>query len=209
MRDHDRHLLERLPALSARRVVDELADGEHLIWVGQPRPDLYSRGWFIPVFFGLFFIGFSLVWMALPLAMGVVFSGAGAAKEGAAGTLCGMPFLCFALFGLPFLIIGGFIMAAPFRARSFARNTVYALTNRRAIVFQAGGWNTMTVRTFEPTMLHNLIRVENPDGSGSLIFQENLVGYGRRASTHRYGFLGIDHVAHVENLIRDHLLRSG
>ena len=207
MRDHDRNLLEPLPVESARRIEAELAEGEHLIWVGQPRADLYSRGWIIPVIFGIFFVAFAALWMAIPLVTGLFISGVGAAKEGAGGGICGMPFFCFSLFGLPFLVVGGYIISTPIRAGNFARKSAYALTDRRAITFQAGSWNTMTVRSYEPTMLNNIIRVENPDGSGSLIFQESLVGWGRRTSTRRYGFLCIDNIAHVEDLIRKHLLR--
>ncbi len=66
------------------------------------------------------------------------------------------------------------------------------MTNKRAIVWEAGWGSSLTVRSYRPMDLSQMTRKQYADGSGDLIFEEYYT-YGRRG--HRYpnyrGFLGI------------------
>jgi hypothetical protein len=219
--DHSAHHgnpLDKLPDDLARRVQDELTQDEHLLWAGQPRPDLYAGGSSIPVIMGFFCLLVAGSLLLIPLGVGLCLGIGGAVKGKDAlagimeGGICSLPFLLFAMVGgLPFAAMGYFMVTIPRRNREFARRSCYALTNRRAITFVAGAWGAMLVRSYAPEQLEDLFRVELADGAGSLIFQEALMRTGARhrsVSTRRYGFLCIDHVHRVEDLIRTNLLRA-
>jgi hypothetical protein len=203
----NRDLLDDLPRGVARRVKAELDPSERILWVGQPRPDLVGQGAGCAVALGIILIGFALIWMAIPLA--IVFLGAavGVAADDPGGGLCGLPFLCAVPFGIPFLVIGGLMAASSKRQRRAASKTCYVLTSQRALVLEGGVFGWSTVRSFGPKQLANLVREERGDGCGSLIFQESLQGASDRVWTRRSGFIAIEDVAHVEDLIRHHLLK--
>lgn len=50
----------------------------------------------------------------------------------------------FVLFGLPFVLIGFFILASPLFAAVGARETVFAVTNLRALTISAGSGKKIT-----------------------------------------------------------------
>lgn len=173
----------------ADRVARELTPDEKLIWAGQPRPDLMARAaWFL-VPFGLVFAGFAVFWMIM------------------AGVMTGG---LMAPCALPFIAIGLGMVASPVWLRSLARKTLYALTDRRALVWEPSFWGTTTLRQYTAAGLGHLTRVERSDGSGDLVFEEfttvNRSGNGTSTSTTRRGFLAIDRVHEVEHLIRQTLL---
>jgi hypothetical protein len=196
------HSLADLPPELAARVESELRDGEHLIWVGQPRPDLYARGSGCLVVFGLFFTAFAALWLLVTLGIGFLLVGAG----GGGLEIAGIPFLVFGLFGLPFLLIGLGLLTAPLWNRKWARKVCYLLTDRRAITWEPTLFRGVTVRSFSQDGLGKITRQENPDGSGSLVFHEYMVSDSDGSTTHRQGFMYIDHVRFVEELLRRTLL---
>ena len=174
------------------RVKAELAQDERLVWVGQPRLDLATRPAFFLVPFGVVFAGFSLFWIV----------GAGLMTGG-----------LMAPCGLPFIAVGIGLIASPVWLRRRARNTVYALTDRRAIVWQPGWFGAVAVRSFTAAGLGQISRIERADGSGDLVFEEittiNNTSDGARYHTTRRGFLCVDKVREVEDLVRQTLLSSG
>lgn len=189
------------------RINGEMQPGERLLWSGQPDPGLYARGgWGLSVF-GIFFTGFSLFWIAGAGGM-MWFSDDGPSRhfDGV-----GRIFSCFPLFGLPFLAVGIGMLTSPIWMRRAARRTVYAVTDRRAIVCQGGVWGSVTVRSFGPSDLTDMTRVERAGGGGDLVFREHFTesynSKGHRMSSRtRIGFIGIDGVREVENLIRAQLV---
>lgn len=197
----------RLPEELDARVRSELSAGEQLLWVGQPRPDRFARASIPLVIFGLVFTGFAVFWMAA--ASGMLFGGFGG-PNGAPGGF-GLIFSCFPLFGVPFVLVGLGMLTSPFWLRRLARRTCYALTDRRAIVWQARWFGGVEVRSYGPQDLTRLRRVEHADGSGDLVFEE-IVTFGhdrhghRTSGTRQYGFLAIDGVRQVEELLRKALL---
>jgi hypothetical protein len=92
-----------------------LLPGEKVVWSGQPATGVILTPWdvfLIP--FSLFWCGFIVFWIA-----GVGLAGGGA----------------FALFGLPFLAVGAFIMGGRFWLDAWLRGgTRYALTNQRVLI---------------------------------------------------------------------------
>jgi hypothetical protein len=213
---HSRTYLDRLPPRLAQRVAAELTERERLLWAGQPRPDLFARpatGGFV---MGILFLVFGALIVAMAFAFGFL-GGASATGTGnplgdaLVGGLCTAGFCGFP--AVVFVPLGVWLVTGPARMRRQARGTAYALTDARAVVLASGPGGTLTVRSYRPDQLAALVREENPDGSGSLIFQEEMyvVRYRRRSRTsvRRYGFLAIDGVARVEALIRDRVLSAG
>jgi hypothetical protein len=193
-----------LPPELDSRVRAELRDGEQLLWVGQPRPRWFSREAVPLVLFGIPFTAFAVFWTAMALWMG---AGVNARNNGP-----GLLFqVCFPLFGLPFVVAGLGLLTSPYWQRRRALRTCYALTDRRAIVWEAGNFGSVTVRSYEPDALKAMERVEYPDGSGDLVFEEvRRVWTGsqgrRRTSTERRGLLAVDDVRTIETLVRKALL---
>ena len=185
-----------LPPDLEARVQAELAPGEKLIWVGQPLASRFLV-WSIPiVLMGLFVTGFAIFWISMAVSMGA-------------------PFF-FPIFGLIFVVVGAGLVTSPFWMMRRARNTCYALTDRRAIVWEAGWFGTVRVFSYTPNALGKMYRQERGDGSGDLVFEEvvsvgsNYVSHGARGGgswqtrttiTPR-GFLAIPRVREVEDLIR-------
>src|SRR5262245_17790844 len=146
-----------LPADLADQVARELSPGEHLVWAGQPRLDLAVRPAFLLVPFGVVFTGFSVVWM---LVAGLLTLG------------------LLAPCGLLFLAAGVAMILSPVWLRSLARRTVYALSDRRAIIWQPGWFGRVTVQSFTAPGLGQMARTERPDGAGDLVFQHYSTGVG-------------------------------
>jgi hypothetical protein len=200
---------EPLPPELATRVESELAQGERLVWVGQPLPGLYRLQSIPMLIIGIFFLGFSLLWLALTAGVGLIGAGAAGQADPAAGLGIGGFFSCFALFGLLPLAIGIFLVTAPLWTGSMARRTVYALTDRRAIIFEPQLFRTVQVRSYTAAGLGAMSRTERGDGSGDLVFDEYTTrGSNNSTTTTRRGFLAIANVHQVEGLIRKTLLDS-
>lgn len=126
----------------------QLAPGEQLLWHGRPPQGLVLRdGHPGLVFFSLFWCGFALHWEWQALSM-----------EGPRG---------FALFGVPFVLFGLYMVLGRFwvNARVRAR-THYALTPERVLL--AGGWDGQQVKTLP---LHHLpleLKLHGPHGGGTI-----------------------------------------
>ncbi len=170
----------------------ELEGGEKVVWVGRPRPWPLVGAELGMFAFGLAFSSFAVFWI----------SGVAQAPKGGP---------VMALFGLPFLGVGLYVLSAPLRAWSRARGTCYLLTDRRAITrepeFGFAGW-TVRVESFDPADLTAMFRAERRDGSGDLVFREVLIPAGRsgwKSRKERRGFLSIADVREVERLVRSTL----
>ena len=187
--------MQDLPPDVRQRVEDELEPGERVVWAEQPDPKRYARGSWGIVLFGIPWTAFSVFWIAM--ASGMMWMGVNAG--GGPPAVIGV---CFPLFGVPFVLIGLGMLSAPYWARRYAAGTVYAITDRRAILF-ATGFRSRTVKSYQPAELTRISRVERDDGSGDLILEE--YGYRDRDGDRRsgrQGFMGISDVKEVERLIR-------
>jgi hypothetical protein len=105
-----------------------LQPGESLLWSGRPDP----RAFLTPsdaylVFFGAIWLTFSVFWEVSAVR------GAGSYP--------------FGIFGVPFILIGVWLLVGrPIQVRAIRKRTVYAITDRRAIVLTRRGWVDSPIR---------------------------------------------------------------
>ena len=141
----------------------ELESGESLLWSGRPRQGVVFRksDWFM-VPFSLLWGGFAIFWEVSAVSGGA-------------------PFF-FALFGVPFVLIGLHMIVGRFFVdmRQRAR-TYYALTNSRVIII--GGLFSRTVKSLALRTLSDVSVSEIGDRSGTITF-----GPGNPASPWQGGF---------------------
>jgi Bacterial PH domain len=128
----------------------ELAPGEQVIWSGQPRQGVALRAsdaFGIP--FSLFFAGFSIFWIQ------------SAAESGAP--------LPFVLFGVPFVLVGLYLVAGRFLVEAKQRQaTFYAVTPQRIII--CAGLLSKTTKSLPLKTLQDLSLSERSDGTGTITF---------------------------------------
>jgi hypothetical protein len=129
---------------------DELNPGERIIWNGQPQQGLLLRASdIILIPFSLLWGGFAIFW-----EFSVVSSGA--------------PFF-FTLWGVPFVLVGLYIIFGRFFLDSYQRSkTYYALTNERAIII-SGVFN-QTTRSLDIKRLPEINISTNSSGKGTITF---------------------------------------
>ncbi len=97
-----------------------LLAGERVLWTGGPDPaKLFEPADVFIVPFSVAWGGFAIFWMVMALSMGAP--------------------LPFAMFGLPFVVLGLHLMVGRFFVRRWQRRrTTYVLTDRRALVIRGG-----------------------------------------------------------------------
>jgi hypothetical protein len=164
--------------------------GERVLWTGQPKQGIAFHG------SDIYLIPFSLVWMGF-----VLFASAGALNDLQSPDIMLLLFLAFGAY----FTVGRFIHDALIRM-----NTRYAVTNQRALILR--GSSKLT--SYEISRLPMLQLNERSDGSGTILFDSEDVGYswlGRRrgfgAWTPSAGnsaqFYRIDNPRRVYELIRN------
>jgi hypothetical protein len=105
-----------------------LAADETLTWWDRPIPMLLARHELnANMLFGLFFLAFSIFWMTM--------------AWNAPGP--------FFLFGAPIVLVGLWLASAPLRAYARASSTLFALTNRRALVLTSSKARTFPLDQIE------------------------------------------------------------
>jgi len=172
-------------------ILSQLDPGEGLLWSGAPSPSRLALSALPATVFGIPFTGFAAFWIY------TAFTATSKSSQPGAWSL-------FPLFGIPFLLIGLGMLTAPLWAFLAAGRTLYAVTNRRALIISR--LVSTTVKSFTHSEIHELQRVEHAGGSGDLYFGSREF-VTRRGGTRRQriGFLGIPDVRTVEQLIRSRL----
>lgn len=169
----------------------QLDSGERLLWSGSPSPRAAAVSALPAVLFGLPFAAFACFWIAIAWR---------ATSQHAAGGM----FPLFPLFGLPFLLVGMLIVFAPLWSSLGARGTVYAVTDRRAMIITSAGMRG--VQSYTHDDLSDITLMEGKDGTGSVFFAARSMPSSRGyTTTLRVGFIGIPEARHVEQLIRSQL----
>jgi hypothetical protein len=164
-----------------RRVETEPSSGERITWMAQPLPGRYARMSLPTVVFGI-------VWTAMALFVAKV-------KSGFPGNSV--------LVDVPFILIGCAAMLSPFYMMRKSRRTIYVLTNHRALVCAFGQFRKQ-VRSFAPERLAELERKQQADGSGDLVFRQDLhIDSEGSRFFKEVGFLGVRNVKQVETMVRD------
>jgi hypothetical protein len=128
----------------------ELAPGEQVLWSGQPRQGITLRASdALGIPFSLFFAGFSVFWLYT------------AARSGAP--------LPFVLFGVPFVLIGAYLLVGRFVVEARQRAaTYYALTPQRIII--CSGLLSRTVKSLQLQTIQELSLAEHSNGTGTITF---------------------------------------
>lgn len=130
-------------------VSTELEEGESLLWSAQPRQGVFLRAsdkGMIP--FSLIWGGFALFWEYEVISTGA-------------------PFL-FALFGLPFVVAGIYLMIGRFFYDAALRQrTFYGITDRRVIILS--GIRSKQSRYTDISEITDIGLLESPDGSGAIL----------------------------------------
>ena len=139
-----------------------LDPGEKLLWSGQPKQGLrLQAGDIFMIPFSLMWGGFAIFWEASVLGLTGL-----TAKQHAADK--GIP-LFMALWGIPFVVVGLYMIFGRFFYDAAARNkTWYGVTDRRLIVLKS--LFTRSANSFDYGTLVNLNLVERGDRSGDILF---------------------------------------
>ncbi len=106
--------------VESNRWEDYLGPDEKLLWQGAPATGIKLSGNSLVLsVFGVFFLGFALFWMGMAASMGT-----GSVVD-----------IFFPLFGLPFVLVGLWLVAGHLFFDAYKRKHArYALTSRRAII---------------------------------------------------------------------------
>ncbi len=182
------------------QVRSELQSGERVVWIGQPRPGPQMFQVLPIVLFGIPWTAFAVFWTGM--AAWVISRGSPEHH--------GLPLAAWAfpLFGVPFVLVGIGMLTSPFWVRRKALRTCYVLTDGRAIVMEPLWLRGVRFRSYGPEQLASMWRVERRNGTGDLIFQETTSTGAKRGQTRTEdGFLGVERVREVEELVRDTLLK--
>lgn len=176
-----------------RELQAELGDGESILWQGQPDPKRATVMALPIILFAIPWTAFAIFWMWGASGFGKVDSS--------------QPFhYIFMLFGLPFVLIGVGMLSSPFWIAKTASQTVYAITNKRAIIIK--GLKSRTVNSYYARDIKEITRTERPDGTGDVIFARSLTATSNSGSNSTLiGFTGIPDPRTVEQLLRDNVLK--
>ena len=110
-----------IPRESQDTVERELEPGEQIQWIDMPHPAFFTVGSTVLFAFGIAWTAFALFWTT-------------SAFHDNPGL--GRSNVFFAALGLPFILVGLALLLTPILAYWGDLRTVYAITDRRAIVFR-------------------------------------------------------------------------
>ncbi len=178
IRDATREDQEQLDAALLR--------GEQLFWALRPVPTAWtSHTRFVP-FFCTIWLGFIAFWtygaLGFPTTMQEL--------EKALGENLAMP-----LFSIPFWLAGFFLASLPWQQKRRMQRTIYAVTDRRALVIEKKffSWNTRAFALTPELILSRKVRKGN---CGDLIFEEEATDDSRGHVEH--GFINVPDVTLTE-----------
>lgn len=141
------------------RVQPELDPGEYLLWVGQPSPRRFLReslsSFGLGIVWTAFIVNFIIGWYSFPHGELSVPSG-----------LFGLRGILSSIFFVPFILVGIGMLLSPVRSYRSAKRTVYAITNKRALIVEGAG--SRSVQSYGEGEISNIERVERADGSGDM-----------------------------------------
>ncbi|MBE9029322.1 hypothetical protein IQ266_06040 [filamentous cyanobacterium LEGE 11480] len=173
-----------------RRIEQELQPGEPIAWLGQPIPRWMTLDSIIFVLFAIPWTTFALFWMWAAFGMQM--------PDLANGI---KPNYIIALFGIPFVLIGLFMLSSPIWKRRTLRRTVYLVTDRRAIIIRGGFY--ITIRSYAPEQLQDVYRRERRSDIGDVIIAQRQIRNSNNSyRTELIGFLGIADAHGAEQRIK-------
>ena len=120
-----------------------LLPDETIVWKGRPDPLKSASVGALKALFGLFFFGFAVFWTVMASQGGL-----------------------FALFGIPFVAVGAWMVSGPARDYLRAGKSYYAVTDRRVLIVTAGG--SYKVNAIVAGDITDYERTDKGDGTGSI-----------------------------------------
>jgi hypothetical protein len=180
-----------------------LEQTERVVWAAQPLQGVRLRPYdvfLIP--FSLLWGGFAIFWELM--ALGILF--AHGESEGAPGALR----IMFPLFGLPFVLVGLYLIFGRFIVDARRRSrTFYGVTNERVII--VSGLISENVKSINLRTLSDLSMSQKSDGTGTITFGPthpfaSFFGGGSWPGAGAYAspsFELVQDVAHVYEIIRE------
>lgn len=184
-------------ATAASQVIArELDPDESLLWSGQPRKGIVFRSsdvMLIP--FSLAWGGFAIFWEATALSQAHKHRGGSS--------------LFLSLWGIPFVLVGLYLIFGRFLVDSLQREkTYYGITDRRVVIVTPQLGARRKVKSLDLRTLNGLSITERPNGSGTITFgpenqYSSFAGAGWPGASNRApSFDSIDHVKSVYDQIR-------
>ncbi len=173
-----------------KKVEQEVKPGEIIRWIQQPIPRFFTGSSVLMVLFAIPWTSFSLFWMWTALG-----SKLPDLREGF------KPEYLFALFGVPFVVIGFSMLLSPLWSWLATLNTVYIVTNKRGISIE-DSWFYTTIRSYFSDQLNNLYRQERKEGIGDVIISIRQLRNRHGYRSEELGFLNIRNPSEVETLLR-------
>jgi hypothetical protein len=156
-----------------REFSDRLLEREDILWTGRPISGLLFSGadiFLIP--FSLVWGGFAVLWETLVL--GLLAQTLLAGQYEAAFSL-----VLFALFGIPFVLVGLYLIAGRFVLDARVRaGTRYALTNRRVLILRIAPFARFTALSLD--QLADASLSEGRAGRGTIHFGPQTASWGRQ-----------------------------
>lgn len=205
---------------SAKNVImNELADGERILYLEQPIPrEKLPLLAYLPFFIAVPWSAFLVFWIVGFL--GLLDQPRAANIQAPSGG----ERIFVIVFCIPFVAIAITFLSSPIwirrRLRKIASKTFYLVTDRRAVIFDGGyhGDDGMTIayetlqpkfvrkndiRSYPLNKLGSIRKILNDDGSGDLIFGEPLftIAIFLIREIHRDGFYSIPNVVEAERLL--------
>jgi hypothetical protein len=184
-------MTDRIPSRLQELLARELAPGERVAWRGRPSPigrALSAWGTFL---FGIPFFAFSVFW---------TYAATNGFNEPRRADIVAFSKLAW-LWGGAFVLVGASLLLSPAWEWWAARRTLYAITDRRAILIEAPLWRT-TTQSFAGERLGSVVRRESRSGRGDLIFEREATKGAKGSTVYRdVGFFGIDGVHEVQGLL--------
>ena len=164
---------------------DILDADESILWQGAPDSKIRFTGNLGQSLFGLFFGGFALFWMGAAAMLG--------RETGIIG-------MVFPLFGLPFLLVGLYMVFGRFLWGAYVRRgTFYTLTNKRAYI----ATSTRGKRKLASYEIHREAPLELIQGPpDSVYFNQPSARSQKGAVPQKIGFEYIDDGRRVLSLLR-------
>lgn len=208
-----------LPDSPRNMIINELAEGERVLYLERPIPrDKLPLLAYLPFFIAIPWSAFFVFWIVSFLGM---LDQPQAANIQAPN---GGERIFVIVFSIPFVAIAITYLSSPIwvrrRLRKIASKTFYLVTDRRAIIFDGGyhGDDGMTIayetlqpkfvrkndiRSYPLNTLRSIRKILNDDGSGDLIFGEPVftIAIFLMREIHRDGFYSIPNVAEAEKIL--------
>ncbi|ANU08459.1 hypothetical protein A6F65_02174 [Paraurantiacibacter namhicola] len=176
----------------------ELQAGERLLWHDKPQQRLSLMGFSIWLF-AIPWTAFALFWT------GMAYAGISTTAD-SDGPALGLLAYAFPLFGVPFIVVGLCMLAAPLAPLFLKQRQVFGITNRRLLIITK--LRATSVESFRLERLGSIKRVEHKDGSGHLSIMTGTGHDSDGDKTTETAVVGrVPRIAAVEATLRDAMER--